>query len=31
VALTTVELVGPVDAATRDRLAGRLDHHNATS
>ena len=27
----TIELVGSVDAATRDRLAGWLDHRNATS
>ena len=26
---TTIELVGPVDAAARDRLAGWLNHHNA--
>ena len=30
---TTIELVvvGPVDAATRDRLVGWLDDHDATS
>ena len=28
---TTIELVGPVDAATRDRLMGWLDQHDATA
>ena len=28
---TTIELFGPIDAATRDRLAGWLNHRNATS
>lgn len=28
---TTIELAGPVDAGTRDRLAGWLDTHDANS